>query len=285
MDLHWADLELILLLDRHGSLSSAARAAGVQQSTFTRRLSSIEGRLGQALFVRTSEGVVPTPLGESLLAPAYRAEVGVLEAQRELERQRGTHLAGEVRIATLSALADYFFAPLLHRFVQQYPDIRLHLVPDSRIADMTRLEADIAIRLVRPTSGDLVVKKLFESPASPHAAPAVAARLAELEPADWPWLSLSAGPQPNMFDARGIKPHVYFSSASTLIRAMQGGAGVGLIGREIAEQVGLVRLPRDGWNFPTTFWMVTHQDMRTAPLIEAVWRWIEDARPESGDPG
>lgn len=280
MDLNWADLELLLSLHRHGSLSGAARAAGVQQSTLTRRLTSVEDRLGQAVFVRTSEGVVPTPLGEALLAPAYRAELGVIEAQRELELQRGTHLAGEVRIATLSAIADYFFAPHLHNFIHHYPDIRLHLVPDSRIADLTRLEADIAIRAVRPTAGDLVVKKVLQSDARPHAAPALAARLSETPVHEWPWLSLSAGPQPAMFEARGISPHVYFSSATTLIKAMHAEAGVGLIGSEIADSLGLTRLARDGWIFPSTFWMVTHQDMREAPLVDAVWRWILSLRPD-----
>lgn len=274
MDIGWADLELLLALDRSGSLSAAAREAGVQQSTLTRRLSALEDRLGQAVFVRTSEGVMPTPLGEALLKPAYRAELGVLDAQRELELQRGTHLAGEVRIATLSAVADYFFAPRLHSFVKQYPDIRLHLVPDSRIADMTRLEADIAIRLVRPTGGDLVMKKVLESVARPHAAPALAARLGELPPAEWPWLTLSAGPQPKMFEARGITPHLYFSSATTLIKAVSAEAGVGLIGSEIADPLGLVKLARDGWAFPSTFWMVTHADMRDAPLVDAVWWWV-----------
>jgi DNA-binding transcriptional LysR family regulator len=274
MDIQWADLELVLLLHRHGSLSGAAREAGVQQSTLTRRLSNIEARLGQAVFVRTSEGVVPTPLGEALLAPAYRAELGVIEAQRELETQRGTHLAGEVRIATLSAIADYYFAPQLHKFIHHYPDIRLHLVPDSRIADLTRLEADIAIRTVRPTDGDLVVKKLRESAASPHAAPALAARLSDSPVQEWPWLSLSAGPQPGLFETRGVSPHIYFSSATTLIKAIQAEAGVGLISSELGEQVGLTRLIGDGWTFPYAFWMVTHKDMRDAPLINAVWNWI-----------
>lgn len=285
MDISWADLELILLLDRHGSLSAAARVANVQQSTLTRRLSSVEHRLGQAVFVRTSEGVVPTPLGEALLGPAYRAELGVIEAQRELELQRGTHLAGEVRIATLSAIADYYLAPQLHKFVHQYPDIRLHLIPDSRIADLTRLEADIAIRAVRPTGGDLVVKKVLQATSSPHAAPVLAARLAEMAVHEWPWLSLAAGPQPALFEARGISPHVYFSSATTLIKAMQAEAGVGLVDRELGDAVGLTCLVRDEWAFPSTFWMVTHEDMREAPLVDAVWSWILGLQPQpDGDP-
>lgn len=274
MDIQWSDLELLLSLDRHGSLSAAARAANVQQSTLTRRLSSLEDRLGQTVFVRTSEGVVPTPLGEALLDPAYRAEVGVLDAQRELELQRGTHLTGEVRIASLSAVTDYLFAPQLHRFVQQYPDIRLHLVPESRITDLTRLEADIAIRVVRPTGGDLIVKKLMETTAYPYAAPGLAARLADRPVPEWPWLSLSAGPQPQLFEARGITPKIFFSSATTLIKAMSGEAGVGIVSDEIADSLGLTRLARDGWASPAALWMVTHQDMREAPLIDAVWRWI-----------
>lgn len=275
-EMEWADLELVLSLHRHGSLSSAATAAGVQQSTLTRRLNKLEERLGQAVFVRTSEGVVPTPLGQSLLAPAYRAEIGVIEARRELERQRGTDLTGEVRIATLSSIADYFFAPVLHEFVEQYPGIQLHLVPDSRIADLTRLEADIAIRTVRPTGGDLVVKKLLTAINTPHASPALAARLAKTPPEDWPWLSHAAGPQPAMFESRGIAPHVFFSSATTMIEAMRAHAGVGLVGNELARRLGLEPLDVDEWTFPLALWLVTHQDLREAPLVDAVWRWILD---------
>lgn len=281
MDIKWADLELLLSLHRHGSLSAAARASEVQQSTLTRRLSKVEERLGQAVFVRTSEGVLPTPLGEALLGPAYRAETGILDAQRELELQRGTHLSGDVRLATLSAITDYLLAPQLHRFVQHYPDVRLHLVPESRITDLTRLEADIAIRLVRPTRGELVVKKLMETTAYPYAAPGLAVRLANRPVHEWPWLSLLAGPQPKRFEARAITPSLYFSSATTLIKAVSAEAGVGIVSDEIAGSLELTRLPLDDWMSTSTLWLVTHQDIRDAPLVAAVWRWILNLRPGS----
>lgn len=274
----WADLELTLLLQNSGSISAAAQVAGVQQSTLTRRLRDFEARVGQSVFVRTPEGVIPTRFGESILEHAYRAEVAVLEARREVERQSGAMLEGDVTLATLFVVADYIIAPELPNFLEQYPGIRLKIVPDSRISDLTRLEADIAIRFVRPTGGDLVVKKLFDTTARPHAAPSLAKRLRRQLPEEWPWLSLPApAPEKSVLDRQGVEPRVLFSSATTMVEAARAGTGVALVGEGLGDLLGLELLEApQPWSISATMWLVTHEDLRKTPVVDAVWNWLLD---------
>lgn len=276
----WSDLELVLAIHQAGTLSGAGEKLNVRQSTITRRLQELEERLGTALFVRTREGVIATSFGDSWLAPAQQAEWGVIEARRLMAKhQQGIH--GRVRVATLHTIADYVLVPHLKGLLAQHPGLELSVEPSPMVVDMARLEADIAIRLVRPTSGDLVVRSLASRTERPYASHELKSRLARLPARQWPWISWAQPhyeppPMRAFFNEMGIHPSLLFSSATTMIEATRHGLGVMFISDGLAQTLPeLAPMPVDErWCYPVSLWLLGHQHTRHMPHIAAVWDWL-----------
>lgn len=281
-DIAWSDLELFLAIDQSGSLSGAGRRLGVEQSTVSRRLSELERRIGRALFVRSREGVIPTPLGVSWRGPARVAEEGVLQARRATAERAGDIVSGEVRVASLLIVADLFLTPVLPALFERYPDLRVCVEASSHVADLNRLEADIAIRLFRPKTGDLIARSFLSSRLVALAAPSLIEKHKGRPINTWPWITWSSRrlmhPQEGAWlDSEGIVPRATFLSPTTIISAARAGVGVALLGEGLSlmfpnalEQVAIPTLPP----LAVTFWLVVHRKMRHVPRIDAVWRWL-----------
>ena len=279
-DMTWSDLELFLAVDRGGSLSEAARALGVKQSTVSRRLTDLEARLGSPLFVRGHEGVLATPLGASWREPALRAEQGVLDAYRAMAKTLDG-VTGEVRIATLLSIADLVLAPELPALLENHPGLRVCILATGEVADLGRLEADLAVRLFRPVTGDLVARPLWTSTIAALATHDVKMRVRGRPLADWPWLGWSSPRhvppgQAAWEEAHGIVPRATFLSPTTILSAARAGAGVALLSSDFADLFPeLERLPIAGLPaIEVTFWLVAHQELRHTPRVAAVWDWL-----------
>ena len=148
--LDWDDLQTFLALARHGSLSAAARAMGVQQTTMGRRLAGMEARTGAKLLQRTASGLVPTPVGEAILGNAERIEAEALAAERIITG-RDVRLEGTVRITTVESLAVDVLIPILADMQVRHPGIALELSIATRNLSLSHHEADIAVRMARLT--------------------------------------------------------------------------------------------------------------------------------------
>lgn len=234
--------------------------------------------------MRTREGVVATALGTSWLAPAKQAEWGVMEAKRLTSMHQNSGVQGRVRLATLHIIADYVLIPNLSTLLSKYPGLELSIEPSAQIADMTRLEADLAIRLVRPESGELSVKRLANDNTGivrPYATHELKQRVSRLSVDQWPWISWSQPrfvppPQKALFESVGIVPRLTCASATTMIEAARHGLGVVFIAQGVARSLpDLTPMPAPpGWSFRGSLWLVGHQNMRNVPRINAVWEWI-----------
>lgn len=276
----WSDLELFLAIDRGGSLSGAGRLLKVKQSTISRRLTELEQRLGEPLFVRSQRGVLPTPLGVSWRVGAERAEQGVLEARRAtMERMDG--IRGRVRIASLLSVADLFLAPALPALLEKHPGLQIDLQASSAVSDLSRLEADIAVRLFRPQTGDLIAKAVASGELVAHGTHTIARRVQGQPVAKWPWLGWSSPKymhpvEASWMKAQGITPHVTFLSPTTQLSAALSGVGVALLGKGIhyfhptLEPIPVPSMPKIVY----TWWLVVHRELRHVPRIDAVWRWL-----------
>jgi len=154
----WEDVRFFLALARHGSLSAAARALGVNHATVSRRVAGLEASLGQTLFERRPDGYRLTEAGEQALAQAG----AMAEAAEGLRRGQGHGEAGGlVRLTAIQSLGEGFLPPHLAEFLRAHPAIDLELISDSRSLSLARFEADIALRLGRPSDGELVAKRLI----------------------------------------------------------------------------------------------------------------------------
>jgi DNA-binding transcriptional LysR family regulator len=160
MDLSWEDVRLFLAVAEHGSLSEAARRLRIGQPTVSRRLSELEDRVGYPLFDRTVEGAEITTLGTRWLEPARRMAEWASELSHTAELANDQP-AGVVRITAPPGVAFDFVAPFARAVRERYPLIRLQVLSRVEYLDLTRREADIALRMRAPTQRELVTLRTF----------------------------------------------------------------------------------------------------------------------------
>ncbi len=159
----WSDLRHFLAVARHGSTLAAARALGVNQSTVHRRLAELERRVGHPLVLRHPTGYRLTETGQSLLPYAQSVENAVIALERRIDGL-DTGLEGTIRLTCPEPIVARLTAsPLLERFHQRYPGVRVEFAMSDRYLDLARGEADVALRSGDPDDPDLVGRKIADS--------------------------------------------------------------------------------------------------------------------------
>ena len=158
----WNNPRLVLAVVRAGSLTHAATALGVDHSTVFRRLNALEERLGVRLFERLPGGSYqPTAAGERMAAAAERMEDEALALDRDIAG-RDHRLSGRLRVTSSETLAYSLLTGQIAAFREAHPGIVVELAIDNRVLSLSRREADIALRPVRPKEGDLWGRKLAD---------------------------------------------------------------------------------------------------------------------------
>lgn len=147
--LGWDDYRIVLAVGRAGSLNGAAKRLALSHPTVFRRINAIERAIGVRLFERARNGYVPTPAGEEVIAAAMELEARISDIERRLAG-RDERPAGTVRVATTDTLLLGPLPPLLAAFRREHPAIVLELVADNSLANLSRREADVALR---PSAG------------------------------------------------------------------------------------------------------------------------------------
>jgi molybdate transport repressor ModE-like protein len=143
--LDWDDLHILLAIAETGSLNAAAARLAVNHTTVLRRLNAIEKRLGTALFERSPGGQALTPAVESALPALTRMAEAALEAERRF-LGAATALGGTLRVTTTDTMAVTLAGDLIGAFRHLHPDVTIELTTSNVFANLTRREADVAIR-------------------------------------------------------------------------------------------------------------------------------------------
>ena len=146
-----------------GSLSAAARSLGLSQPTLGRHIEALERTLGVALFERTLSGLKPTETALRLYEPVLGAQKALAEASLIAEGSSET-LSGTIRITASTVTAHYILPPFLRRLRDEFPAVAIELVASDSAENLLLREADIAVRMFRPTQLELITRKLGESP-------------------------------------------------------------------------------------------------------------------------
>jgi DNA-binding transcriptional LysR family regulator len=186
--LDWDDLRLVLSVFREGTLSGAARVLGLTHSTVFRRLGVVEEQMGVRLFERFRGGYVPTPAGETAAASAACLEHQVLTLERKLSGQ-DLRPSGIVRVATTDTLAVILMRHLA-AMRAQHPQIRIEIVISNAMANLTRREADIAIRPTSEPSELLVGRRAADIAHAIYGSHAYLSRHGERGLSDHDWIGL-----------------------------------------------------------------------------------------------
>jgi DNA-binding transcriptional LysR family regulator len=284
----WDGVRVFLAIAREGSMRAAGRALGLSQPTIARRLTAFEaGFGGQRLFDRLPEGVRLNAAGEQLLATAEDAEQGMLT----LERRRAAAspvLRGTVRVATGECAAG-FLARCLSGAMTTPPlpsGITLELLQSLPPADLTRREADLALRHRPPDSGDYYVAKLGtfavalyrRRSANTDAWVAYTEEQSQgqsHEPARWVERQVKETGMPVALRASTLLMHV---------EAIRAGTGRGVIPCYIGDDHPLLeRLSPPIPELAATYWMIVHRDIRRAPCVRAAIDWMKALFAEQRD--
>ena len=154
-----ADLPLILALSRKKTLAGAAECLDVDLSTVFRRLNTLEKRLRVRLFDRSARGYQLTVAGERAAGAAERVETELLSLDRDISG-RDQQLAGVLRVTASETLSHAVLPRLFGQFHALHPRIQLVLSIDNRVLDLGRREADVALRVRRPTDPGLFGRRL-----------------------------------------------------------------------------------------------------------------------------
>ncbi len=281
----WDHLRFVLAVADAGGLSAAARTLRVDPATVARRLDALEADLRCKLFHRSRQGLDATAAGAKLIAHARRIEGEIRALGLELTAEdRGLH--GTVVITATDPVAAGFVVPALPAFHARHPGIAVELVTDIRVLDLGRREADIALRLLRPDTGDLRVRRLgavayalYASAAylDAHGRPSEQSGLAGHRLIDWP-LDYTVIPQVPWLRARAGGASVILRSNSAMTRqaAAVAGLGIALLPSILAEaQPGLERLA--GEPPSQELWLVTHRDVARVPRVRALMAHLADS--------
>lgn len=265
----------------HGSLSAAARALGLSQPTLGRHVEALEQALGMSLFERTLSGLKPTDTALRLYEPVLFAQQALADASLVAEGA-SAQLTGSVRITSSTVMCHYVLPPLLYELRQEFPQVAIELVPSDSVENLLLREADIAVRMFRPTQLELVVKKLGEIPivACAHeryierrGKPELPEQLREHDLIGFDRSDLLIGTARRMgFDFNRNDFVVRTDSQTNGWELIKAGLGIGFAQQLIVEATpGMVRL-LDGFNPPALeVWLTTHRELFTSRRIRAIY--------------
>jgi DNA-binding transcriptional LysR family regulator len=277
----WERQRAFLAVIDTGSLSAAARHLGAAQPTVRRRIEDLETQLGVALFTRSPSGLTPTPLARELAQHARAMAIAAASLARAASAEAGA-ASGVVRITASEVVGMEVLPAILARLREAHPGLVLELALTNRSEDMLRREADIAVRMVRPTQEALVAKRVGNITLGMHAHKRV----------------LDAWGRPtNLEEARRL-PLIGYESETIAVRAVKAmgldlridefafrtdndvaqlaairaGLGLGICQVGLAARDPLLeRVLPEVFNFDLETFVVTHEDLKDVRRVRLVF--------------
>ncbi|MDG0024199.1 LysR family transcriptional regulator [Trinickia sp. Y13] len=287
---NWDNARFFLAVARTGTLRGAAARLGVDQATVGRRIAALEQALSARLFLRTPTMYVLTPAGEALIGPCEAMEQAVHQVERRIVGM-DDQLCGAIRVATTDSLGKRFVVPAIAKLRAAHPGIEVICVTSAGMANLTRREADIAIRTLRPESPDLIVRRLAQLESGIYASRAYLAARGEPregEAFEGHDLVMYQRPVvPSMWEALCGEPtrrgRIAFQTSSTMMLFEAAICGLGVTELpcfRADDEPELVRvMPKRCDHFDV--WLVTHTDLyktaRVQAFIDIVAREFEAA--------
>jgi DNA-binding transcriptional LysR family regulator len=287
--LDWSLIRSFLAVAEAGSLSAAARATGISQPTLGRHVREAEAALQLPLFSRAAQGLRLTDAGQALLAPARVMRAAAADvALTAAGRAQG--VAGTVRITASHVISSAILPPILARLRAEEPGIEIDLVPSDTTENLLLGEADLALRMYRPTQLDLVAQKLADLPMGIYAAksyldrhgrPTTAEEMLQLDfiGEDRETRVIRAMAAVGLPVSRSFFP-VRTDDALVSQELLRAGCGIGGLLCRIGDAdpaleriTGIVTLPA----FPV--WLVAAPALRQSPRLRRVWDALATAFP------
>ena len=284
MRLNWDDVRVFLALARAGSLTEASRSLKVEHTTVARRIAQLEQTLGVHLFDRLPRGWMLTSEGEQLSARAAQMEEQAHEFLREAAD--GAPLSGTVRLSAAPSIGQGFLLPQLCAMHHRWASVTLEMVVESRVAVLSRREADLALRVGRPQEPGLAARLLGGMSYGLYGRAGYAA---SRDAADWRFVgyddSLAQAPEHQWLERyRGGRGYALRANTLAMMRdAVRMGLGVAVLPHFMAAgDASLEYLPQEGGPPPRELWLVVHPDVRRSPRVRLIADLVAEVVSGSG---
>jgi DNA-binding transcriptional LysR family regulator len=275
---NWELYRAFLAVASEGSLSGAARTLRLSQPTLSRQIATLEAALDVVLFTRSSAGLAPTEAALALRPHAQAMAANAAALVRALSSSDGE--AGVVRITASEVMGAAVIPPILADIRETHPRLQLELVLSNRNDDLLRREADIAVRMARPTQGALYGRRigvaevgLFASKAyvQKHGRPLTLEDRSGHTIVGYDHVPSYAGRvisdlaiTRELFDIRS-------DNDLAQLAMIQAGAGIGACQLALAKRLDLVAVLPGMFGFPMETWIVTHEDLKAVRRVRIVF--------------
>ena len=273
-----ADLELVLALNRGGTLAAAGERLALDASTVFRSIQRIERGLGQQLFARSRNGYVALELAQVLSVHAEQLE-RELESARSATQLVPDHVSGTVRLSTTDTILHGLVAGALPSLRVAHPLLELEMHTGNELANLTRRDADIALRVTKKPPQHLVGKRigpiriaLFASVDSGIQS------LDDVRAQNSAWIAPDdALPEhPSVLWRKKyfpkVQPQYRVSSILTVSEFVAQGVGVGIVPLFLGQHRNELRQITDALDEnQTELWLLTHTESRHLRRVSTVF--------------
>jgi DNA-binding transcriptional LysR family regulator len=276
----WELYRSFLAVARTGSLSGAARSLRLTQPTLGRHIDELEEALGIPMFTRSPQGLLPTETAANLV-PVAEAMESAAQAMERLASGAAA-VAGVVRVTASDIVGAEVLPPILADFAEHFRDVAFELHMSNRTEDLLQRDADIAVRMVRPTQTGLVARQLghavigfyaHQSYLRAKGRPKTLADLAQMR---------LIGYDRNQIPAEVIAQVEFFRSRASFslrtdsdlaqLAAIRAGYGVGACQIGIARRdPNLERVLPKAFALPLETWLVMHEDLSSSPRVRTLF--------------
>lgn len=271
MNISWDDFRLVKAISDTRSLVGAAEILGLNHSTVFRRLGALEKSLAIRLFERSRNGYAPTPAGDEMVALARRMSEEIVDFERGVAG-RDTRPSGQLRVTTNDTFIMHLLAPVFGSFRKAYPDILLDVIVTHQALNLSRRDADIAIRATLEPPETLVGRRIARFVWSRY----IADDYEELAGKGRRTV-VGFGEALNGLRARkwleSNEPDAVvagrFDTLLGVSQAVAAGLGMSVLPCFVGDNIAGIRRVGEPIEFGDSLWLLTHSDLRNAARVRA----------------
>ena len=280
----WNRARAFLVTAEEGSLSAAARVLDITQPTVGRQVSALEEELGVSLFERTNSGLVLTQSGADLMTQVK----AMGDAATNLSRLASGHaeaIEGSACISATEMIAAFVLPPIIEKLRNQWPKIEIEIIASNDTSDLSRREADIAIRNYRPTQQELIAKRVQNTLGHLYASKSYIQNLVHRQsPQDLNNAVFLGTDRSNSvisylskfgFDLNSSNFPIIVANHLVQWEMVKHGTGIGFMMAEIGDAEPLVeRVLPTFPAFEKETWLVAHRELKTSRRLRVVFDYL-----------
>lgn len=274
--MNWEDLKYVLAVTEQGQLKDAAKVLGVDQATVGRRIRSFEHSLGVKLLNKRSNGYVLSAAGHSVLSEIKNMSEAADRIARTVSG-RDEEVTGTLRVAMPGALANHWLMPHLNKFLSAHPRLSFEILAGPSLVNLSKGEADLAIRFVRPKQKDLHTAKLGTMALKLYGLDGTPVRKKQQLPmvALYPFARTAS--EDGMFEKLDgkVQPILWTAAWSSVYEGLIAGLGVGILPDIFEHKDPRLKAIDIVAPVKPDLWLVIHPDLKKSARVAAFTKFLK----------